>query len=641
MIVQDITSHYQHLQDYREATLERRRLELKNIVSLAEVYVRAMYQKTASGEMTEDVAKAQVIEMFKQFRYGKNDYLFIWDYQAVLVAHPEHELHGKSLATVKDARGYNFAPDLIQRARDKGEADVRYWWPRLNGSEPQEKLTYGKHFPEWEWILASGIYIDEIEAEYTSQLNALEARMRTAIQREQFADHGYLFIFDGKKRIIAHPAMGNQDLAHLSNPITGKILTDELMAAAAHPEQPLRYLWDKPGAEGQYIFEKEAYTQYLAPLDWYIGATVYMDDIRAPIHTLLLRAGSGMLLLLAALTVLSSWYFSHIFSRPMARLRQQLGRLAEYDLRENLAANDSCNEVSILTIHFNTMLNAFKEILKQVQQSGIQISSSATQLTATAKEQEIILNKQSASVLQVRDSVSHISSLAEELTGTILSVAEQSQEAAEFANHGLATLTNMKIIMDSMASASRTVYGRLRELDEKADKITTVVTTIARVADQTNLLSLNAAIEAEKAGEFGRGFTVVAQEIRRLADQTAMATLDIEFMVKEMQHAVSSGVAEMDKFISQVAHSGRETEQINIQLGQIIQKVQALSPSFQEVGVGMNSQCQLTQQIHRTMNELGEEFQQTMESLHDTHSAISQLSDAARGLKDGVLCFKM
>src|ERR1700681_3630636 len=100
--------------------------------------------------------------------------------------------------------------------------------------------------------------------------------------------------------------------------------------------------------------------------------------------------------------------------------------------------------------------------------------------------------------------------------------------------------------------ASASINERLAVLSDKAGNIGTVVTTITRVADQTNLLSLNAAIEAEKAGEYGRGFAVVATEIRRLADQTAVATYDIEQMVKEMQQAVSAGVMGMDKFSEEV-----------------------------------------------------------------------------------------
>ena len=132
--------------------------------------------------------------------------------------------------------------------------------------------------------------------------------------------------------------------------------------------------------------------------------------------------------------------------------------------------------------------------------------------------------------------------------------------------------------MRHVMEAAGSINAKLAVLNEKAGNINQVVTTITKVADQTNLLSLNAAIEAEKAGEYGRGFAVVATEIRRLADQTAVATYDIEQMVKEIQSAVSAGVMGMDKFSEEVRRGMQEVQQVGGQLSQIIQQVQALAP---------------------------------------------------------------
>ncbi|MCA1993616.1 MAG: methyl-accepting chemotaxis protein, partial [Coleofasciculus sp. S288] len=167
------------------------------------------------------------------------------------------------------------------------------------------------------------------------------------------------------------------------------------------------------------------------------------------------------------------------------------------------------------------------------------------------------------------------------------------------------------------------------------------VTTITKVADQTNLLSLNAAIEAEKAGEYGLGFAVVAREIRRLADQTAVATLDIENMVREMQSAVSTGVMEMDKFTKEVGQSVEDVRDISVQLGSIIEQVQALSPRFEAVNQGMETQSQGAQQINEAMVQLSEASSQTATALREINSAIEQLNDAAHGLRHEISRFKV
>jgi len=152
---------------------------------------------------------------------------------------------------------------------------------------------------------------------------------------------------------------------------------------------------------------------------------------------------------------------------------------------------------------------------------------------------------------------------------------------------------------------------------------------------------LNAAIEAEKAGEYGLGFAVVAMEIRRLADQTAVATYDIEKMVKEMQSAVAAGVMGMDKFSEEVRRGVDEVRQVGGQLAQIIHQVQTLTPRFHTVNEGMNAQATGAQQISETLTQLNEAAQLTAESLRQSNAAIEQLKEAARGLQEGVARFKL
>jgi methyl-accepting chemotaxis protein WspA len=192
-------------------------------------------------------------------------------------------------------------------------------------------------------------------------------------------------------------------------------------------------------------------------------------------------------------------------------------------------------------------------------------------------------------------------------------------------------------VMEAVAS----INVKLAVLNEKASNITVVVTTITKVADQTNLLSLNAAIEAEKAGDYGRGFAVVATEIRRLADQTAIATYDIEQMVKEIQSAVSAGVMGMDKFSEEVRHGMKEVQQVGSQLTQIIQQVQALVPRFEVVDEGMQAQARGAEQISDALQQLSEATQQTIEALRESNLAIDDLHHVSDGLRSSVSRFKL
>jgi methyl-accepting chemotaxis protein WspA len=161
------------------------------------------------------------------------------------------------------------------------------------------------------------------------------------------------------------------------------------------------------------------------------------------------------------------------------------------------------------------------------------------------------------------------------------------------------------------------------------------------VADQTNLLSLNAAIEADKAGAYGSGFAVVAREIRHLADQTAVATLDIERIVQEMTTAVSAGVVGMHQFMQEVAQGVKDVRTVGTQLTQIINQVQDLTPRFDTVSAGMQAQSQGAQQISEAMEQLSQAARQTATSLHESTRAIEQLTEAAGGLHDGISRFNV
>jgi len=220
-------------------------------------------------------------------------------------------------------------------------------------------------------------------------------------------------------------------------------------------------------------------------------------------------------------------------------------------------------------------------------------------------------------------------------------VAAVSEQTAALAGNGQSGLTRMEETMRKVMEAAAGINSKLAALNEKAGNINQVVTTITKVADQTNLLSLNAAIEAEKAGEYGRGFAVVATEIRRLADQTAVATYDIEQMVKEMQSAVAAGVMGMDKFSDEVRRGVQEVQEVSRQLAEIIHQVQALTPRFETVNEGMQAQSTGAEQISEALMQLSEASQQTVESLHQSNMAIGQLNEVSQRLKSSVERFKL
>lgn len=326
--------------------------------------------------------------------------------------------------------------------------------------------------------------------------------------------------------------------------------------------------------------------------------------------------------------------------RKVDHLLGAVTKAAEGDLtvRVDVAGTDALGQ---LGRGVQAMVDSLNVLVAQVQRSGIQVTSSATEIAATAKQQEATVSEQAATVNEVVTTATEISATAKELVSTMDEVAKVAEGTASSAVSGQAGLRKMESTMSQVVDASASIAAKLEVLNEKASNINTVVTTITKVADQTNLLSLNAAIEAEKAGEYGLGFAVVAREIRRLADQTAVATWDIEQMVKEMQTAVTAGVMSVEKFTEEVRRSVDEVNVVSAQLTQIIEQVQALTPRFESVHEGMHFQSQGAEQIKNAIIQLSESAQQTVESLRQSHSSIEHLNEAAHRLQNGVSKFKV
>jgi methyl-accepting chemotaxis protein WspA len=288
-----------------------------------------------------------------------------------------------------------------------------------------------------------------------------------------------------------------------------------------------------------------------------------------------------------------------------------------------------------------TMFDNLRALLNNVQKAGIQVTTSATEIAASAKEQEATGVEQAQTSVEVLSTTKEISANTTQLLQTMQGATAVADYTTSATAEAQDNLKRMDETMQHMVSATDSISAKLAALSEKASNINSVLTTITKVADQTNILSLNAAIEAEKAGEAGRGFSVVATEIRRLADQTSVSTWDIEQMLKEMQSAVSASVMGMDKFSEEVRRSVGEVRQVTDQLSGVMVQVQKLAPQFDAVLQGMQSQAVGAQQITATMTQLNDATQQTVESLRSTSEAVQQLQYAAGALQSSVATFSV
>ncbi|WP_377703908.1 methyl-accepting chemotaxis protein [Pseudoduganella sp. UC29_71] len=331
---------------------------------------------------------------------------------------------------------------------------------------------------------------------------------------------------------------------------------------------------------------------------------------------------------------------TNLLKAKVDSLLEVVSKAASGDLTGQVMVGGS-DAIGQLGQGLSKMFDNLRALLNNIQKAGIQVTTSATEIAASAKQQEATGVEQAQTSVEVLSTTKEISSNTSQLLQTMQGATAVADYTTSATAEAQDNLKRMDETMQHMVSATDSISAKLAALSEKASNINSVLTTITKVADQTNILSLNAAIEAEKAGEAGRGFSVVATEIRRLADQTSVSTWDIEQMLKEMQSAVSASVMGMDKFSEEVRRSVNEVRQVTDQLSGVMDQVQKLAPQFDAVLQGMQSQAVGAQQITATMMQLNDATQQTVESLKATSEAVQQLQYAASGLQSSVATFSV
>ncbi|QLA16737.1 methyl-accepting chemotaxis protein [Desulfolutivibrio sulfoxidireducens] len=373
------------------------------------------------------------------------------------------------------------------------------------------------------------------------------------------------------------------------------------------------------------------------------------ENISAINAVIVFSAGLALALVLALVTLGLRYLF-----RPLARMTGVAAKIADGDIQAaavdldcaglDCDAQGDIKESDVtrrLTQAFRKMTAGLNSLIGLVQQAGIQVTTSSTQIAASARQIEATAAEQVASTAQVAETSRQIATSSSGILSSMGEVSQAVADAAGLAGESRRGLALMEESMRKLVDSTAFVSSKLAVISEKANNIGSVVTAINKISDQTNLLSLNAAIEAEKAGEYGRGFSVVAREIRRLADQTAEATLDIERMVSQMQSAVSAEVMEMDKYSEEVRRGAADAAEVGRSLGLIIDRVGELEPSFAAVKQGMLGQSEDAGRISEAMVQLTEAAVQTRDAIKEFNRAAGQLNEAVRDLQDEVRRFKV
>lgn len=299
------------------------------------------------------------------------------------------------------------------------------------------------------------------------------------------------------------------------------------------------------------------------------------------------------------------------------------------------------NEVLRMIFANRKMVDNLNKLIGKVKNSSLEINSAVNQINYSARELETTATEQASATSEVAATTNAIAKTAIELNRAMTDASNKINQTVESAVSGNDKLSDLGNLMNDFTKSTKAFSLNLSLIADKANKISSIVTAITKISEQTNLLSLNAAIEAERAGEAGKGFAIVAYEINRLADQTQNASEDIEFMIKEMQNTVSNGVVKMDKFTRDVFTSVNKVNQISEYFQSILDQVEGIKPIMEQVSVEVFSQTNSAQQISEAMSQLKITVDQTKNALIDFKKVTSVLATSIHELMEEVNYFKI
>ncbi len=348
----------------------------------------------------------------------------------------------------------------------------------------------------------------------------------------------------------------------------------------------------------------------------------------------------GAAVVAALLAFVLGLIISRSISVPVNTLAGQARQVADGDLRVKIDYR-SGDEVGELSEAFRVMTENLRTTISKVSDTSTQVAAAANQLHSTAEHIATGAEEVAAQAGTVATAGEEMSATSSDIAQNCQMAAEGAQRASQTAGNGAEVVERTVAVMGQIAIKVQETAKTVESLGSRSDQIGAIIGTIEDIADQTNLLALNAAIEAARAGEQGRGFAVVADEVRALAERTTRATKEIGEMIKAIQKETKTAVYAMEQGVQQVETGTVEAARSGEALRDILAQVNDVAMQVNQIATAAEEQTATTSEISSNMMQITEVVQQTSQGAHESATAAAQLNGNAEELQRLVRQFKL
>jgi methyl-accepting chemotaxis protein len=338
-------------------------------------------------------------------------------------------------------------------------------------------------------------------------------------------------------------------------------------------------------------------------------------------------------------SLVTSTLIARGISRSLANVFDTMAAIAEGDLTVSSTIT-SADEMGMLGREMNIMRQKLTDIVKRLADNSHSVSSAAIQMHSTAEQMATSTEELAAQATTIATASEEMSATSGSIAVNCHHAADDSARANTAAEMGVQVVEITVNVMSKIAERVRSSAQTVESLGARSDQIGQIIGTIEDIADQTNLLALNAAIEAARAGEQGRGFAVVADEVRALAERTTKATREIGDMIKTIQVETKDAVSAMNEGVSQVEQGTAEAAKSGEALRHILEQISSVTSQVNQIAVAAEEQTATTMEINHNVQQISEVARMTSSSSHEEAAAANQLARLAEDLKSMVQQFK-